>query len=55
MHKGLRLGRQYLDLKGITEVLDLIRMTQLKGYKVCTTRVVIRESFYGINHSYTPK
>jgi hypothetical protein len=45
MHKGLQLGRQYLDLKGIVGVLDLIRTTQLKGYKVCTARVVNLESF----------
>jgi hypothetical protein len=45
MHKGSSLSRQYLTLEGIDEVLDLIRMTKLKGYKVCTTRAVILESF----------
>jgi hypothetical protein len=44
MHKGSSLSRQYLALEGIVEVLDLIRMTKLKGYKVCTTRAVILES-----------
>jgi hypothetical protein len=46
MNKGSSLSRQYLDLEGIVEVLDLIRMTKLKGYKVCATRAVILESFY---------
>jgi hypothetical protein len=53
MHKGSSLSRQYLDLEGIVEVLDLIRMTKLKGYKVCTTQAVILESFlldYSILH-----
>jgi hypothetical protein len=45
LHKGSSLGRQYLNLKGIVGVLDLIRTTQLKGNKVCTTRVVNLESF----------
>jgi hypothetical protein len=45
MHKGSSLSRQYLTLEGIVEVLDLIRMTKLKGYKVCTSRAVILESF----------
>jgi hypothetical protein len=45
MRKGSPLGRQYLNLKGIIGVLDLIRTTKLKGYKVCTTRAVILESF----------
>jgi hypothetical protein len=45
MHKGSSLSRQYLDLEGIVKVLDLIRMTKLKGYKVCTTRAIILESF----------
>jgi hypothetical protein len=44
MHKGSSLSRQFLTLEGIVEVLDLIRMTKLKGYKVCTTRAVILES-----------
>jgi hypothetical protein len=44
MHKGSSLSRSYLDLEGIDEVLDLIRMTKLKGYKICTTRAVILES-----------
>jgi hypothetical protein len=41
MNNGSSLSRHYLDLEGIMEVLDLIRMTKLKGYKVCTTRAVI--------------
>jgi hypothetical protein len=45
MNKGSSLSRQYLDLEGIVEVLDLIRMTKLKGYRDCTTRAVILESF----------
>jgi hypothetical protein len=45
MHKGSPLIIQYLDLEGIVEVLELIRMTELRGYKVCTTRVVILKSF----------
>jgi hypothetical protein len=46
MNKGSSLSRQYLDLEGIVEVLDLIRMTKLKGYKVCTTQAVILESVF---------
>jgi hypothetical protein len=45
MHKGSSPSRQYLALEGIVEVLDSIRMTKLKGYKICTTRAVILESF----------
>jgi hypothetical protein len=41
MHKGSPLIIQYLDLEGIVEVLDLIRMAELK---VCSTQVVILES-----------
>jgi hypothetical protein len=37
MRQESPLSRQHLDLEGIVEVLDLIRMTQLKGYMVCTT------------------
>jgi hypothetical protein len=53
MHRGLQLGRQYLSLKGIIGVLELIRTRKLKGYKVCTTRVVILESFLLDKTSYT--
>jgi hypothetical protein len=45
MHKGSSLGRQYLNLKGIVGVLDLIWTAKLKGCKVCTTRAIILESF----------
>jgi hypothetical protein len=45
LHKESSLSRQYLDLEGIVEVLDLIWTTKLKGYKVCTTRAIILESF----------
>jgi hypothetical protein len=44
-HKESSLSRQYLDLEGIVEVLDLTWTTKLKGYKVCTTRAIILESF----------
>jgi hypothetical protein len=44
MHEGSSPGRQYLNLKGIVGVLDLIRTTKLKGYKDCTTRAIILES-----------
>jgi hypothetical protein len=45
MHKELQLGRQCLKLKGIVEVLNLIMMTQFKGYEICTARVIILGSF----------
>jgi hypothetical protein len=37
MHNGSPLSRQYLNLEGIAEVLDLVGITELRGYKVCTT------------------
>jgi hypothetical protein len=43
MNKGSSLSRQYLDPEGIVEVLDLFRVTKLKGYMVCTTGAVILE------------